>query len=357
MIEKIRMVGCQSWNDTEIDLINGLNVIAAPNNTGKSVLFKMFKIAVSPKYFSPAKRKKLIRWGSSKALMGVSFTDGCEGVVILTQTNVTYAWKSATDENYSYSTEPRKEFIDELGFLVSNDGKFVANIIDADQDLMLVDNNSKGTYEFIDMLCNDNELEILKENTKQSRDALDPVYQRVCCDVMKTTNELNKMSCYDITGEENSLNELELLVKFLRGLSTVDISKIQIIDKSFENLEHIMKFLEVPELPKLLEEYNCSYEQLLHFLEFPRFPNIMSYDERLDVLAKFLEFPDFPEILTEVDYSSLVKFLEIPNIPMIVSDAEVKQCEEEMKKCGRLINCEHCGEVIFDGQKCVPVNN
>lgn len=54
MIETIQLVNCQSWQNGSFTLSRDkINVIIAKNDTGKSVLMKMLKVSVSPKFFPP----------------------------------------------------------------------------------------------------------------------------------------------------------------------------------------------------------------------------------------------------------------------------------------------------------------
>ena len=58
----VRMINCQTHSDTVYEFSpDKLNVIVAPNATGKSVLIKMLKATVTPNEYNNSTRKNLIR--------------------------------------------------------------------------------------------------------------------------------------------------------------------------------------------------------------------------------------------------------------------------------------------------------
>ena len=62
MIEWIRLQNCQSWQDCIIHLASDrINIIKADNNIGKSVLFRILKLAGDPTYYDKEERNSLIR--------------------------------------------------------------------------------------------------------------------------------------------------------------------------------------------------------------------------------------------------------------------------------------------------------
>ena len=105
----------------------------------------MLKITACPGYFTPKERKKLIRNGCDSANILYAFTDGSIGICAVYPTRVMYLY--ATDgKNFEKYEEPPHEMITKLG-IIHNSDKFVANIIDMDQSLLLVDSNVHENYE------------------------------------------------------------------------------------------------------------------------------------------------------------------------------------------------------------------
>ena len=227
MIDQIRLVGCQSWADTTISLSsNKINVIQAPNNTGKSVLFKILKISVAPKVYTARKRKKLIRNRCTEARAYFSFTDGCMAATVIQQTRVIYLFKETN--TWESFVEPPKRMIDELGLLVNEKGTFIANIIDTDQNLLLVDSDAASTTEFINMLCNNATLDDYKEKIEIAKGwSLDNIMP-VEWELNKVTQELQNLDYVDVDAMRKDAVEI-----FQKGFACSE-SVIYAIKKGFD---------------------------------------------------------------------------------------------------------------------------
>lgn len=75
MLKSVRLVNCQSIKDITFNFATDrLNVIAANNSVGKSVLFKMLKITADPKQLPTIEeRSQLIRHGAESAIFVAVF--------------------------------------------------------------------------------------------------------------------------------------------------------------------------------------------------------------------------------------------------------------------------------------------
>ena len=69
MLLEARFINCQSMRDLTMHFATDkLNVIAADNSVGKSVLFKMLKVTANPKTLATIEeRRQLIRYGEQYA--------------------------------------------------------------------------------------------------------------------------------------------------------------------------------------------------------------------------------------------------------------------------------------------------
>lgn len=74
-IRGLKLKNFQSHKDTYMEFADGLNVIVAPNNTGKSVLFKALQVTTLPGDISNEDRKQYIRYGETKATIMWCFSD------------------------------------------------------------------------------------------------------------------------------------------------------------------------------------------------------------------------------------------------------------------------------------------
>ena len=277
MIKRMRLVGCQSWEDSTISLSSDkLNIVRAANDTGKSVLFKMLKISVSPKFYPARKRKKLIRWGSNDARIIYEFVDGSLAMVVVQPTRVLYLVREPAEAKWTSYTEPPQKLINELGLLVNSQGNFIANIIDTDQNLMLVDADSKATDEFVDLLCNNATIDEYLEKLKSLKDwafnSLTPVDYRL--DVV--SKQLKDTEYADVPKMEDNLNSLMCAKNTLYSCidSGLCMSKLQDsleYAKDFDSLEIALNALEAVE--------SVSVESL----------GIKSFDEDVFALLECLE--------------------------------------------------------------------
>ena len=91
MLEAVRFKNCQSLGDCVLSFTGKLNVIVAENNTGKSVLYKVLKLAGRADYYTREERKDLIRRGASAAQITFKFDDGSYAVMQITPGKTVYA--------------------------------------------------------------------------------------------------------------------------------------------------------------------------------------------------------------------------------------------------------------------------
>lgn len=135
----------------------------------------MLKISACPKIFNVRKRKKLIRWGYSNAQALYEFTDESIGGVVVYPTKVLYLYLPIGSKVWQKSYKPDPRMLENLGLIVSRNSNFIANVIDTDQSLLLVDAEAKSTYDFIKMLCNNAMLDEYAEKLDNMKKEMYPV--------------------------------------------------------------------------------------------------------------------------------------------------------------------------------------
>lgn len=181
MITKVKMVNCQSWKNSDFTLVpDRLNTIVADNGTGKSVFMKMLKITACPKYFSREERKHLIRTGEESATIYFEFDDGGMACTKVFPTYTLYMYKPFDSVEIQKSYEPLPEVLKRIGLITDESSDFVANIIDTDQDLLLVNSKLKNNYNLIRMHTQNPMLETVRE--------------RVCDTLIKTLNTYSSIA-------------------------------------------------------------------------------------------------------------------------------------------------------------------
>lgn len=158
-LKQIRLINCQSHKDTLIELSNGLNVIVAENSTGKSVLFKVLKVVCVPDFYTRRARAKIVRHGAEEAEAQFLFTDGSFARVRITKGSVIYQTKQADDDSFESHVEPPAWLIFNLSLLVDAKEKFIANLLDMSQNLLLVNSSSKANSNLMKILTSDEQLD------------------------------------------------------------------------------------------------------------------------------------------------------------------------------------------------------
>lgn len=386
MITNIRLVNCQSWSDCTIDLSKGFNVIVAPNNTGKSVLFKILKITASPNFYKAKKRRKLIRWGCTDAKALYAFDSGAQAVVIIQPNNVIYGYRETCDAKWRMTYEPAPELIKEIGLLVNNKGNFIANIIDTDQDLLLVDSDAKGTYEFIDLLCNDAQLMTCKEKLIYLQNAMNSDYTNALCMNLDYADELKKYAYVDVESLENSLSVTQVvndsLFKFIDIANLVKITEP--LSASWLDFDSLLKECSILQSLESLDlgsttvpNYDSDLECMISLLEtlenikladlsIPEEPIgseelfILECFETLNLQSVFtgsapvnIEGCDTLETLELI--SSAVASLEEQSKKACAIQNEINLLNNEFLNSGEIHSCDIFKKVVYDGNSCIPV--
>lgn len=294
MIRAVRLIGCQSWEDNTISFSTDfMNVLIADNSSGKSVFFKMLKITACPNYFTPKEQKKLIRYGCDKAVIMYEFVDGSIGICSVFPTQVIYMY-AEDGKNFIKSQEPIEEMVIKTG-LVHNSDKFIANLIDMDQPLLLVDSNMYENYELIKMLTESAELNEIKEKIQLNIDEFEENRKKV------------KFTLFD-------------LEKVLAGTEYKDINKMEsqigFAENQFELLFRLDDYLSV--LYKIKDNWveNVNYDELMGIVEIC---------EKLKQISTLLERI---KVVNEQDFVSLMDRLYF-----LESLQKVMTCLSKIKVC------------------------
>lgn len=386
MITKIRLVNCQSWSDCTIDLSNGFNVIVAPNNVGKSVLFKILKITASPKFYKAKKRRKLIRWGCNDAKALYAFDSGAQALVVIQPNDVLYGYRESETDKWRMTYEPAPELIVEVGLLVNNKGNFIANIIDTDQDLLLVDSDAKGTYEFIDMLCNDAQLMSYKEKIEYLERAMGEDYSNALCALMDYEDELKRYAYVDVERLENDLDTAQLandaLFKFIDVANLVEVTKP--LSEAWLDFDQLLKDCKITQALESVDlssvaipKYDSDLESMIGILEVLesinlnnlRVPKEPQGTEELRILET-LEDINLKQLFTgeppvDVEGCDTLEALESVRNTITLFETQINKMEDltkeidllntEFLNSGEVHHCEIFRKVVYDGNGCIPV--
>lgn len=380
MIRAVRLYNCQSFEDEIMTFSSDVvNVIVAENDTGKSVLFKLLKLAGDADYYSAKDRADLIRRGCPYAKVLFFFTDGSYAIMQIETKKTLYSFLPTKDSPLNVSLTPPKEMVDRLELLVSPGQSFIANLVDREQAQLLVNPKLQSNYDLIRLIATnedlDNLMERVSERIKVSRSNL-----------IRTTDlgsylnqQLQKISYVDVKSFEEKHRFMTAADEVLNSLcETIDSlerwerSRVNFVD--YQRLGVILSVLEQVEsmptpviLPKLADsrilsvleqiEEVAKYSDCIKVIEAPISEGLLEVLENLFAMEMFCNSirkvscgP--PETLLEVleQLQDLIVLLERITI---ADDTLIKSLENEFYSSGEVVSCPIYGEVVFDGKTCV----
>lgn len=139
-IKSILLLNFQSWSKDSPELQleqNIVNIIEGPNETGKSVFYKVMYNMVFPGYWSAS---ELVRTGFRTGILIISLADGTKILYTLERSSysITYYPSAGKEQKWiSYRHCPQK-VIEALGLVIDTNSKVILNIIDKDVPLPFV---------------------------------------------------------------------------------------------------------------------------------------------------------------------------------------------------------------------------
>lgn len=419
MIVQVQMINCQSWKNSTFDLATDrINVIIADNGTGKSVFFKMLKITTNPNYFSRAERKDLIRRHEECATILFKFDDGSIAATKVFQTYVLYMYKASDQEELKTAYEQFPEVLEKLGLIVDPDEtSFVANIIDADQDLLLVNSKLKYNYNLVHLLVESPELELVNERAHTTlMNVLNPLSSLSSrCETLERA--IQDSTYYDVAERELELDRVEKMKDFLFDLipvaeslhsmqevsrnyidvdgikklldlldllESIDLSQVAITDKPADIAEHLKLLrslgdINLNDLKTADQPFDASnYFELIRLLSDLQLQELQTLEAPVNCNEIFILL----SILTDLNLASLHLTEQVPDLTnhfklindifylqqilaltdslmLTVNSAkkEMQELEIEMQHSGKITECAIYGKVIYNGKKCIPYRN
>lgn len=168
MLSIVRLINIQSYKDITFNLSEEINVLEAPNETGKSIMFKVFRTMCDANWYGRGERKSLIRRGEEKgtALLIVPYSGGVFKIVF--EIYKTYQLYHLFDGNekldsWKQDTIP-EDIINVLGWYYDKDSKILLNLCDQELDMPFVNSNLKFNYEVMKFIIQSPELERARFN-------------------------------------------------------------------------------------------------------------------------------------------------------------------------------------------------
>lgn len=172
MIKLLRLVNIQSYEDITFKFDNGINVLTAPNETGKSIMFKVFRKMCDYNWYGRGD-KSLIRRGCEKGtvLIVADRKDSKEGDYfnIIFEVYKTYQIYRLFDSNsnelgvWKQNTLPI-EIASILGWYYNSESKILLNLCDQELDMPFVNSNLRFNFESLKFIICDDELDKARLN-------------------------------------------------------------------------------------------------------------------------------------------------------------------------------------------------
>lgn len=227
----MRLTNCQSWSNSVIGLSEGLNVIKAPNNTGKSVIFKILKAVCSPSYYSSEERAGLIRDNAEFAEATYLFTDNSMAIVRIFKNKTIYYFTNDKDNSQFTATQdvPPQKLIENLNMLVEPESGFIVNLLDLDQDLFLVKSDSKANSNIIKVLAEHQGLKRLCTLFREKIPRVKEELLRLRSTEERLRYQISQMEYINIDELESNVSEKEFLVEQLKLMRDLYINTNSIL--------------------------------------------------------------------------------------------------------------------------------
>lgn len=383
MIKAIRFQNCQSFKDVTYNFAEDrLNVIASPNDTGKSIFFKVLKLAGKSDYYNRVDRKDLIRRGAPFAQVTFQFTDNSFGVMRIFEDKAIYAWVEELGGEISWYLDPPMEMVERLGLLVSDSESFVANVIDTEQGILLVDPKLTSNYELVRLIATCEDLDLIRERVEPLIREYSDLIVRERDSIGFLEKQLEATQYVDVESLEKKKIACEAAIEVADGLSKV-YSVLERIEYPKENLncEDLLKVAEVlevlecigvgrfPTIPKKIDDAPLEILSSLELVkekvvkvrkqkeELPlSLANSLMILAQIEKSVKGLRMPEsvkgegLIEVL-EVLEGVKVRAARLPDYKSV--DNRVKELEEMFSRSGQEVECPLYGKVVFDGKECV----
>lgn len=396
-LSAIRLTNCQSFKDSVIEFATDrLNVFVADNSTGKSVFFRMLAITAFPGKCSKEDRLNIIRRGSQFAQILYMFSDGSYGGVRVYPDRVIYYYTPDKNTKMTPSLEPGSEFISKLGLILDNNSGFVANLIDMDQNLLLVNSSPKGDSNILQMLTANETLDRMIESTAEKKKVFEQYEDRLKDVVYSYSKSIDGYSYVDTNSLEANIELCESVFDTLYKLAPIsdDVEALACSSEhrldydrllgitgtliKLEQLKEITEGLHVPhEFNEKLLSATCTcikLEQGLVAIEGFHIPR--SQKDRSNNLHTLLLLESIKNELIScwakemaVDYSPVVRTLQrleqlrdysaeaiMHSRSLAQSQQALVEIYDALSSSGELIACVLYGEVVFDGKKCIPAD-
>ena len=400
MIKELSLVNCQSWENEVLKLAaDRVNILCADNNVGKSVFGKMLRNAVFPDRLRTKEvRMQYIRHGAPYAQLGMLGDDGAVVLFRIYPDRVIYAYREVGKDKFIMSPTIPDTMVRMLGLRYNDKSHLITNVIDAGQQLFLVNSDQQANNSIILEYMTDDEIEgflaYMEELYRQTVTSSDSVYSRF----RYVTGQLDELKHVNTDFMEQSINRTQTLMQLLDRLTEAG-GKLHTIRQDGGGELDFGVLLPLAELAlkcRRAEGYHAKV-QSFNSMDYALagFGAKVQSVSRLIGNARVTELGDYQrmkkkkkvatKIATVRDAIGGIHPSKLPTLaakPQLLTVTEkvqevlrlqraldhsvqeaarcncfIAKAREQLLQGGKSVDCAVYGKVVYDGKTCIPLGN
>ena len=400
MVKELSLVNCQSWENEVLKLAaDRVNILCADNNVGKSVFGKMLRNAVFPDRLRTKEvRMQYIRHGAPYAQLGMLGDDGAVVLFRIYPDRVIYAYREVGKDKFIMSPTIPDTMVRMLGLRYNDKSHLITNVIDAGQQLFLVNSDQQANNSIILEYMTDDEIEgflaYMEELYRQTVTSSDSVYSRF----RYVTGQLDELKHVNTDFMEQSINRTQTLMQLLDRLTEAG-GKLHTIRQDGGGELDFGVLLPLAELAlkcRRAEGYHAKV-QSFNSMDYALagFGAKVQSVSRLIGNARVTELGDYQrmrviekvatKIATVRDAIGGIHPSKLPTLaakPQLLTVTEkvqevlrlqraldhsvqeaarcncfIAKAREQLLQGGKSVDCAVYGKVVYDGKTCIPLGN
>lgn len=215
MLRQMRIKNFQSIVDVTYNFSEGLNVIVAPNNTGKSIINKIIDVLVNSKSIKSYEMQQYITFGKPKSDIFVSDEVNTYWIEIYPK-KINY-YKLENDSFIFIGNELPRGLINALGLLICEDN-FVGNLITSNHSKLLVDSSASINNQILSLIARDDNAENIIEECENRMSIINSNLRTLRSKRNFLEKELSSIEVEDTTYREECLKRVFGLTEFTEEL-------------------------------------------------------------------------------------------------------------------------------------------
>lgn len=336
-ISEISFRNCQSLKNISYKLMPGLNVIIGLNSAGKSVLFKVLKVAVGSELFKGNNLKHLISYGEQNAAAIFSFSDGSAGGFIVDYKTIIYLYKGKDMVAYQKLSKPHFDFIRKMSIIMDKKTKFILNILDADQELLFVNSKESTNFSILSLISDNEQLEALIPYLEEKFGSTKDYLTRMTYIHNMIESKLSVMEKVNVFDIKQKISITEAILPLIHNLFHL----YELIDEI--NYVNDIDFVFCDQVMSLLQDFKLLTDFILKL--YPITDIDFNYISAL--LQSLYNIAEIKDKFTKY-YNGVLLLQKLErDMNLVISD---------MQKDTYCVDCAVKGKVYFFENGCIPVN-